>query len=448
MAMNKPEKSLGDYILLVWTFLTRDMWRVPRHEVKGMKNRMLNLLRILYQASRGFMGDKLNVRASALTYTSLLAVVPVIAIMVGIARGFGFQEMIERELASLFPGQTQVLDIMFDFVESYLEVATSGIVLGIGIVFLIISVWSILQSIEGAVNDIFQVKNSRPFTRMLSDYLATILLLPILLILSSGISVFIKTTVAQNKIFEFITPVLNVGMTLIPYFLSWLGFTLLYVLIPNTKVRFSNALLAGFIAGFAFQAFQYIYISGQLWVNRYNAIYGTFAAIPLFLLWLQTSWIIALMGAEIAFAAQNVQNFYFEKETKNISHRYRYFFTILIMSDLCKRFAKGDGPATINDITSKYQIPIRLTNQIIGRLLDMQLITETQGFTDKEASAYQPALDINQLSVGYLYEQLFEHGSEDFDLDVRNNYSPHWKSLLKIEQHISKQTGDILLKDL
>ncbi|MDP4278356.1 MAG: YihY/virulence factor BrkB family protein, partial [Bacteroidota bacterium] len=371
-----------------------------------------------------------------------------VAIIIGIARGFGFQEMIENQLTKIFPGQTNLLEMLFGFVQKYLEVATSGIVIGIGIVFLISSVWTILQSIEVAVNDIFQVKSQRSLTRHLSDYLSTMLLLPTLLILSSGFSVYLHTALAQNKFLVLLSPILNAFMTMIPYFICWFGFTLLYILIPNTKVKFRNAVLAGLIAGFSFQAFQYIYISGQIWVSRYNAIYGTFAAIPLFLLWLQFSWTIVLFGAEIAFAAENVQNFYFENESKNVSHRYQYFVSILIMNILCKRLMEEKGPMTSNEISAEYQIPTRLTNNVLNTLLELRIISETNSFNEKGSIAFLPAVDINKLTVGMLVERLFERGSEDFKLDTEMLYNSHWKALLKVEKNISGQMNDVLIKNL
>ncbi|MDP4277181.1 MAG: YhjD/YihY/BrkB family envelope integrity protein, partial [Bacteroidota bacterium] len=116
--------GLGSLITELWLFFTKDLWRATRHESKGIKNILLNLLRTLYLAVRGYVSDKLSVRASALTYTTLLAVVPVVAIIIGIARGFGFQEMIENQLTKIFPGQTNLLEMLFGFVQKYLEVAT------------------------------------------------------------------------------------------------------------------------------------------------------------------------------------------------------------------------------------------------------------------------------------------------------------------------------------
>jgi len=446
--MAKSDLTFGQKLGNFLKFMSYDLWRTPKHEVKGMRNILLNVARTLILAVRGFISDKLSTRASALTYSTMLAVVPIFSIIIGIARGFGFQALIEAELTKIFPGQHQLLTLLFGFVQSFLEVTTSGIIVGIGIVFLIISVWSIMQSIELAVNDIFQIHKTRSISRQISDYLATMFLLPVLLILSSGLSVFFKTALAQSIFLPLLSPFLTFLMNLIPYALCWLGFALLYIIIPNTKVKPRNAILAGFIAGFGFQAFQYLYISGQLWVTQYNAIYGSFAAIPLFLLWVQLSWTIVLIGAEVAYAAQNVQNFYFEKEAKNVSHRYQYFVSILIMNILCKRFEKEEGPMTMNEISSEYQIPARLTSWTLNRLLEMNLISETHTSSSKDLSAYQPAVDINKLTVGYIYKRMFEHGTEDFVIDVEKLYSSSWHSLLNLEDCMTKQGNNKLVKDL
>jgi len=447
-AMEKAKVSFGRKVSDLWILISRDLWRAPKHEVKGLRNKFLNLIRTLILATKGLIDDKLTTRASALTYTSMLAVVPVATITIGIARGFGFQKVIENYLTSLLTGQTEVLTILFKFVDSFLKVTTSGVILGLGIVFLIIAVWSILESIDVAINDVFQIKKPRSLSSMLTDYLSTMFLIPVLLILSSGISVFLNTAVAQNQLLSLLSPVVNVLMTFIPYFISWLGFTLLYILIPRTKVKIGNALLAGFIAGFAFQAFQFMYINGQIWVNRYNAIYGSFAAIPLFLLWLQLSWTIVLLGAEIAFAAQNVENFYFEKESKNVSDRYHYFISILIMNILCKRFEKGAEPMTANEIATEYQIPIRLTNSAINRLVEMHLLAQTYSLNDKDIPAFQPAIDINKLTMGHYFKTMFEYGSEDFKLDTDTQYSPHWKALTNLQESIELKGDKVLIKDL
>ena len=217
---------------------------------------------------------------------------------------------------------------------------------------------------------------------------------------------------------------------------------------PNTKVKFINALIAGFVAGTALQIFQMIYISGQIWITKYNAIYGSFAALPLLLLWLQLSWNIILMGVELSFSLQNIQKFYFEKETKNISRRYNDFFTILITSLIAKRFAEGESPLTVDEISEKHSIPIRLTNQIIDLLQELEIIVPTPSTNDEEIMAYQPAFDINLLSVKLLMKKVDCFGSENFKVDKDIEYSSHWNALMLSRESFYSIENDQLLKDL
>ena len=217
---------------------------------------------------------------------------------------------------------------------------------------------------------------------------------------------------------------------------------------PNTKVKLLNAFIAAFVAGTALQIFQLIYISGQLWITKYNAIYGSFAALPLLLLWLQLSWNIVLMGVELSFSLQNIRKFYFEKETKNISRRYNDFFTILIASLIAKRFAEKKLPLTVDEISEKQSIPIRLTNQIIDLLQDLQIISPTPSEGDAEVMAFQPAFDINLMSVKMLMTKIDSYGSENFKVDKDVEYSSHWGALMLSRESFYNDEGDQLLKDL
>lgn len=217
---------------------------------------------------------------------------------------------------------------------------------------------------------------------------------------------------------------------------------------PNTKVKFLNAFIAAVVAGTAYQIFQIVYISGQLWITKYNAIYGSFAALPLLLLWLQLSWNIVLMGVELSFSLQNIRKFYFEKETKNISRRYNDFFTILITSLIAKRFATEKLPLTADEISEKYSIPIRLTHQIIDLLQDLQIITPTPWSEDEEIMAFQPAFDINLMSVKSLMDKVDTYGSEDFRIDIDSKFKSQWEALMNSRKSLYSIQGDALLKDL
>ena len=446
--MKASPNNIRKQIRTFLSFISRDIWRISEHEVGGLRHRIYNIIRTIILASKGFSNNELVTKASSLTFFSLFALVPLLGLILGIAKGFGFQQLIETQLIRSMPGHTEVLDFLFSFVESILEVAGSGVIVGVGILFIIFSVWAILNNIEISFNKIWQIPKSRGFLRKITDYMALLLIIPILLIISSGASIFLNTMMEKSSILAAVSPLVNFLMKLSPFFISWLLFTLLYILAPYTKVRFKNAAISGLIVGTAFQIFQSLYIGGQLWVNRYNAIYGSFAAFPLLLLWLQLAWIMVLYGAEITFASQNIRNFFFEKEIKNISDRYSYFSTLMITGIICKRFENREAPLTAVEISSLYHIPSRLTQRILNLLIEMKIINQTISDEDKRVITYQPAMDINQITVGMILKSMFDFGTEDFKMDIQGRFRRHWNVMLDIEKELEQKGDKVLVKDL
>ena len=455
MPKNKPreeKKPIGERIsaLLARTirFVTYDIWRITENEVSGLKEIYINIIKTVILAVRGFQSENLQTKASALTYSTLLSIVPLLAVLLGIAKGFGFQGTVRQELFDYF-GHEMELNKAFEFVESYLAQAQGGVIIGVGLILLFYTVINLISSVEDTFNDIWQIQKSRPWYRKISDYLALFLVLPVLMTASSGLSIFMSTL--QNSFlgqYLFFTPLVELFLHIAPYIITTLAFTGLYVSLPNTKVRFVNGLVAGFIAGCAFQLFQFIYISGQIWVSKYNAIYGSFAALPLLLLWLQLSWLICLFGAELSYASQNVKKFSFERDSKSISRRYKDFLTLLIASLIVKRFVKGEKPYTADELSDAYRIPIRITTQILYLLTELNIIIEVNYGNDDRVAYYQPAIDVNKITVSYLLTRMDEYGSENFKIDTSKLFSKEWKALLKTREDMIKANDNILLKDL
>ncbi len=430
-------------------FVTYDIWRITENEVSGLKEFYINTIKTILLAIRGFRDENLQTRASALTYSTLLAIVPFLAVLVGIAKGFGFQNNVREELFAYFPGHEAELDKAFEFVDSYLAQAQGGVIIGIGLIFLFYIVINLISSIEDTFNDIWQINKSRAWYRKISDYLALFLLLPILMIISSGMSIFISTL--QNSFlsqYVIFTPLVEAFFKIAPYVITALAFTGLYIFLPNTKVRFVNGFIAGVVAGATFQFFQVLYISGQIWVSKYNAIYGSFAALPLLLLWLQLSWLICLFGAELSYASQNVKKFSFERDSKNISRRYKDFLTLLITTLVVKRFTQGEKPYTADELSETYRIPIKITSQILYQLTELGILNEVNIGNDERIVYYQPAIDVNKISVSFLFSKIDEFGSENFKIDTSELFSNEWKTLLKTREDMIKANSNILLKDL
>lgn len=442
-------EQIGSFLTRIIRFVTYDIWRITENEVSGIKHTGINIAKTLILAIRTFLNDNLQTKASALTYSTLLAIVPLLAVLLGIAKGFGFQATVRQELTDYFPGHDPEFNKAFEFVDSYLAQTQGGIIIGIGLILLLYTVISLISSIEDTLNEIWQINKSRSFYRKLTDYLALFLILPVLMTASSGISIFVSTW--QNTLLNdhlFVTPILDAALKISPYIIASLVFTGIYIFLPNTKVKFTSGFIAGIVAGCAFQFFQFVYISGQIWVSKYNAIYGSFAALPLLLLWLQLSWIICLFGASLAYASQNVKKFSFERDSKNISRRYKDFLTVLIMSLIVKRFVKGENPYTADELSDSYRIPIRVTTQVIYLLLELGIIIEVVFGEDERIVYYQPALDVNQINVGFLLNKIDEHGSENFKIDTRTQFRHEWETLLKTRDGMIGVNGDVLLKDL
>ncbi len=435
-------------IAYLWKFLTYDIWRITEDEVTKTTYSVYNIIKTVYLCITRFAKDRVANKAAALTYSTLLAIVPILAILFAIARGFGFDNLMESQVAKGLGGQTETTDVILQFVNSYLSQTKSGVFIGIGLVMLLWSVINLVNNMEITFNRIWQVNKARSMYRKITDYFSMLLLLPVLIVVSGGLSIFMTTTVKHMEDFALLAPIGKFLVNLIPYVLTWCMFTALYIFMPNTKVQLKHALISGILAGTAYQAFQFLYIHSQLWVSRYNAIYGSFAALPLFLLWLQISWTICLFGVELTYAGQNIGKFSFDADTRKVSHRYREFIAILIMSVIAKRFEKNEPPYTAQELSEEYRIPIRLTQQTLYELQEINLLHEVARDEKSEDTAYQPSMDIGKLNVAILLDRLDTRGSEDFKMDTETKFNDEWEVLMKAKEEYYKSAGQVLLKDL
>ena len=432
-------------------FIEKEIWNISLKDRHPRNKFFIRQLRIFILAIRGFSEDKVQLRASALTYYSLLSIVPILAMAFGIAKGFGFQEKLEAELIANFSGQKEVLNQIIIFVERYLTHIKGGFIAGTGLVMLIWSVMKVLGNIERSFNDIWQIKKSRVFVRKFSDYLSLVVIAPILLFLSSSVTVFlveqVQSSAQKLPLLGYLGPILTLLVSFIPYVLIWLVFTLVYIILPNTKVTFKSAMIGGIIAGTMFQLLQWGYIHFQSLLSGYGAVYGGFAALPLFLIWLQTSWLIVLFGAEVSFANQNVEHYAGEIESLNISNAYKRTLSLLIVRQIIHNFIKGVTPMTAEELANKLDIPVRLVREIIYELLDVGIVSETMTRNIKE-NAYQPAIDTGVLSVGYVLDKLDNLGGDQ--IGVKS--SPELKEisgLLELyNESFQKSPGNKFLKDI
>lgn len=439
--------KLIDYFTQIYNFVRNDIWKITEHELTRTRRLGYRLVKIIFLAIRGFIAEKLNIRASALTYSILFAMIPLFALIIAIGKGFGVEKMIEASLQNTFVGQANMTPTVMGFVERYLETTQRGVFIGIGIAILFWSVMNFFMQVESAFNSIWQVRKPRSPINQFTTYFSSILIIPLLIVFSSGLSIYVSSAVSQTYIYQVLSPVLRFGVKFIPYFINWVVFTILYIVIPNTRVRFKNAVVAGIIAGSAFQVFQMMYINGQVYLSRFNVVYGSFAAIPLLLLWIQISCLIVLLGAEISYVSQNIHNFEFEHDSKNMSTRYKNFLTLFITHIIVKQFESQLSPLSSERIASDYRLPIPIVNQIITKLINASVLIEVATDNSKNKT-YQPAIDINQLTVSLLFTKLDNHGSEMFLSNKNEILDAFWQKTQEIKKQSEAQNALLLVKDI
>ncbi len=435
----------------ILNFLKTDIWRIQLRKHSRRKSFLIKQLRIVLLALRGFNEDKCQLRASALTFYSLLSVVPVVAMAFGIAKGFGFEKLLEGQLLTRFPGQEDALLQIVNFANALLENTKGGMVAGIGVAVLFWTVIKVLGNIERSFNDIWGIKEQRTMGRKFSDYLSIMLLCPILIIMSSSATVFIATQVTliteKVALLGMFSPVIFFTLKLLPYCVIWVLFSFIYVFMPNTKVDFKAGILGGIAAGTIYQLAQLGYINFQVGVAKYNAIYGSFAALPLFLIWLQLSWLIVLFGAEISFACQNVDTYEFEPDCLNVSSSFKRRLSLRTVNLLAKNFSGCNKPLTSSQISHILEIPIRLVRDILYELVESGIVSESNTHEYKER-AYQPACDVANLTIKRVLDALDHNGTDALPVDESQELNKISDSLNSFSEIIDKSPANLTLKDI
>lgn len=408
MAEQKESKisALISKVQYLINYCWTGVWKETR-DTKGIRT-----LKVINLSVRSFLDRDLQYKSMALTYSTVLAIVPAFALLFAIGRGFGFQNLLEEELYKSFPAQKQMIAFSLKFVDSYLKEASQGLFVGIGIIFLLWTLISLLSNIESVFNQVWDVKHDRSIYQKATDYVAICLMVPILMICSSGLSIFMSATIQDNIHFSFLTPLVNIALEASPVVLAFLAFTLSFFLIPNTKVQFKYAAISGAICAIFFQILQMLFVNGQIYVSKYNAIYGSFAFLPLLLIWLQFSWLILLFGCVLTYSLQNVLSFNFIGDLKKMSENYERKVSIVIAAAIVNRFRSKKTPFTRSQISFYYDIPVRVVTNICDKLYKAGMINYIVLNDDKVGVA--PSSDTGDITVGQLLKQLDAVGDHDF----------------------------------
>lgn len=446
MEQEKPQqgvikRTIGHAISL-WKYVSTGLWSDPR------RTWWLNILRTINLSVQSFLSRDIQSQACAMTYRTMLAVVPALALLLAIGRGFGFQNVLQNELMAIFPAQQTAIAYMLNFVYSYLSEASKGVFVGVGIVFLVYTLISLLGNVESTFNFIWGQKDGRSLWRKVSDYTSMLLILPILMICTSSINLLLSNTLKSIFEFSFMTPIITATLEVSSCIMTWLFFTAVYMLIPNTKVKFINAFISGAIAGSAFMVLQWLFVTGTLYVTRYNAIYGSFAFLPLMMLWLQLVWMIILAGCVVCYSSQNVFAYNLANEVNTISPSFRLKVTIAITTLFVQRFVRELPPVTARYLMDNYDLPARLVTDITDQLCAAGVLNRVVIPGGKDEVGFQLGADPAILTIGELIGRIYSLGAKEFIPDFKANFEDVDTAYAKIFQQVDNIAGSILLKDL
>ena len=423
-------------------FVRYDMWRVTSTEFDGRLKRIgYGIIRTIVLVARGFTSKNLNDTAKSLTYSLIFAIIPILAMVVAVAKGFGVADVIEQQLNASFLGETNMVPTIMAMVQRYLETAQGGVFIGIGILILLWAVYSFFQSVETAFNRIWNVQKSRSILHQAAAYIAIVVLIPVVIVCTAGINIFLDTTVESVIHAEALHHFMHTtGVQFLQFALVWLLFICMYIAIPNNKVRFLSALIPGIIMGSLFQLLQMlsVYIIGAL--SRTSIVYGAFAIIPILMTLLQYTSLLILIGAEMSYAIQNNEEFEYEQDVNRMSRRYKDFIMLYLLNVIVKRFEADEAPLTAHELAIRDHLPIRVVNQLLGRMVETGVLREVYSEGNEERT-YQPALDTHKISIGMVMDRIDAQGTELFIKDPSKEMQAFWESYVK-----AKNANDTLNK--
>ncbi len=419
--------------------LYRDIgeWRNPAARAA------VQLVRIGVYMFQSYRKHDTIVRAAALTFYTLMALVPIVAVLFAIVKGFGLAGDLMQNLYAVFPQNPEIVDYIVEFAEKALARTKGGLMATVALFALFWSVINVFSSIEEAFNSIWEVKVDRSFLRRIFDYLAVILVVPILWIVINAVSVYAGELFGGDRSI-FFTMLSRMGAAAI----ICLIFTLLYIIIPNTKVRFASAMKAGIISGIAFFLFQHGYIYAQKWMTSYNAIYGSFAALPLLLIWLEYSWVILLSGSEMSFVFQNASQFSAALKTSRMSYDEHRRVMLAVMLTILRHFRSPGGAVTVEHISRTLNLQPAVVNSALQRLVQASQLQPTGDAKDERETSYAPAYDPSLMTLYGVLEAVESNGAMTLDFPAESSMRGVDDALAALKSDTRNSEKNVRLVDL
>ena len=436
MAKRKRIKEYIDY----------DLWRKNEAELGKLKRFGIHALKTIVLVARSFGSKALSIRADHLTYSLLFAIVPILAMVLAVAKGFGFSELIEEKLTTTAIGQSEFMPTIMEMVHRYLDTSAGGAIIGVGIIVLISAVYSFFRSVETSFNEIWNVKQSRSIPRQIVTYIAILFLIPVLIIVTIGLNIYLHTAAEHWEFFQFLSRFRDGGLNFMQFVVATVIFMWMFMAIPNTKVRFISGLIPGLITAFMLMLIEALSVYVVAYLSRTSIVYGAFAFIPMLLIVVKWISLIVLICAELSYAIQNNELFNYEHDLEHMSRRYKDFLTLSLLSAIVNRFENDETPLTSHELAIANGIPVRQATLLLSRLTEVGLLREVY-IEGKEDKTYQPALDTHKITVGMVFDRIDAQGTEDFLETSTKHRQELWKQFLQLRNE-ERHSHEIFVNEL
>ncbi|MBO5959695.1 MAG: YihY/virulence factor BrkB family protein [Lentisphaeria bacterium] len=416
-------------------FFLESIWNIRLSSLPFSRAWWLKVCRIIVLTVRFFLQNRLTLHAASLTYYTLLAIVPVLALMFGLAKGYGFDDVLRQKLMQAMQGNENAAERILQFTDSAIANASGGIVAGVGVLLLIWTAVKLLASIEATFNRIWGVTRGRSWSRKFCDYLTLLVICPFLLVVmattSDTVMNHLKDWGAGLGMSDFWFSFVDVFMGCLHLVSAWFIFYFIYAFVPNTKVTFKAAFISGILAGSAYAVLQSLYVYLQVRLTSYNAVYGSFAALPFFMILMNAGWVLTILGAQLSFAIQNVNLYELEPGSGMrplCSRRYK-ICALRIVHKVARNFVEHGKPLSAVQLSQQLEIPIRTTRAIIYALCEVNILAQLMS-DSSEDDMYQLAIPADEVTSIYVLKQLDRHGA-DFavpmnDMEFEEIYNSAW----------------------
>lgn len=392
----------------VGDFFRRAIWELEDRQFGAPRRLALRLMQLATVVVREFVNDQCLLRASALTFATVLSIVPLLAIVFALLKGFGAEIDLEvLILDHVGAGSQEAVDAIFTYVSNS-NMTRLG---SLGLILLVFSVLTLLTNIEKSFNHIWGVRETRTLIRRFADYFSIAVIGPVLILVAVSMTTTVESQLLSEQLIKqsVIGDLLFFVFKLAPFFAMWAVFAGLYLFMPNTRISVRAALIGGAFGGILWQLVQWGYVNFQFGVSRYNAIYGTMAALPIFMMWIYVSWMIVLLGLEVTFAVQNIRTILRDFGSDRVSVAGRELATVELLTAVGRGFVAGEAAASAEELSARLGLSPRLVRQLLGQLVHLGYLAEVMMESDR-STAYQPARALETMSVAEVVAALRHEG--------------------------------------